>query len=538
MTAAHPAGATSHEMHDRRPVDRARVDHVVRRLQTRIVKAAREGRPGKVRALQWLLTHSFSGRVLAVARAAEAPDGRIAGVDGEHWPTAATRALAVRRLRRRGYHPAPLRRITVMQRDGTSIRRAVPTLHDRAMLWLQRLALEPVVGDPSARRDRAAVIARVHAHLAAHRQLRWVLVGDLSAGMAHLSPQWLAHAPLDPVLQRAWLRSGHLLGNPSRGVAADAMPGIIAPLLIDLLLGTIARQLRHAAPAPVEGHHADHVLIGHQGQFVVASTSRHVLEAAVLPLVWQSLGDCGIAPDRANLTIRPISAGFEVLGLHVRRTRSRLVVRPANTSMHRMLTQVRALVRLNRGSSAGRLVQVLNPLLRDWVQQHRYVTGKRAFADIDHALSQLLWRWARRRHPNKSRGWVFARYFRRADGTHGFHGDHAGRDVTLYRARATIVVHPGGARPGQLRRDERCTASSWHAGTPLPIDAASPSGAFARPEPDDRQRSRPVLRGGATGDAGSLPDSKRRCGSIVQQSSSCITCDVQASRAIARRPQG
>ena len=38
----------------------------VKRLQVRIVKATQEGRWGKVKALQWLLTHSFSGKALAV----------------------------------------------------------------------------------------------------------------------------------------------------------------------------------------------------------------------------------------------------------------------------------------------------------------------------------------------------------------------------------------------------------------------------------------------------------------------------------------
>lgn len=40
----------------------------VRRLQERIVKATREGRLGKVKSLQWLLTHSHYGKALAVNR--------------------------------------------------------------------------------------------------------------------------------------------------------------------------------------------------------------------------------------------------------------------------------------------------------------------------------------------------------------------------------------------------------------------------------------------------------------------------------------
>jgi RNA-directed DNA polymerase len=38
----------------------------VRRLQVRIAQATKESRWGKVRALQRLLTHSYSGKVLAV----------------------------------------------------------------------------------------------------------------------------------------------------------------------------------------------------------------------------------------------------------------------------------------------------------------------------------------------------------------------------------------------------------------------------------------------------------------------------------------
>ena len=49
-------------------IDWAAVHRTVRRLQARIVKAVQAGRWGKVRALQRLLTHSFSGKALAVQR--------------------------------------------------------------------------------------------------------------------------------------------------------------------------------------------------------------------------------------------------------------------------------------------------------------------------------------------------------------------------------------------------------------------------------------------------------------------------------------
>ena len=40
----------------------------VRKLQARIVKAQKEGRHNKVKTLQWMLTHSFYAKALAVKR--------------------------------------------------------------------------------------------------------------------------------------------------------------------------------------------------------------------------------------------------------------------------------------------------------------------------------------------------------------------------------------------------------------------------------------------------------------------------------------
>jgi retron-type reverse transcriptase len=42
------------------------INRNVRRLQVRIVQATKASRWGKLRALQHLLTHSYSGKVLAV----------------------------------------------------------------------------------------------------------------------------------------------------------------------------------------------------------------------------------------------------------------------------------------------------------------------------------------------------------------------------------------------------------------------------------------------------------------------------------------
>jgi RNA-directed DNA polymerase len=72
-------GAPSHGTGDWHQIDWYHATKTVRRLQARIVKATQDGRWGKVKALQRLLTHSFSGKALAVKRVTENHGKRTPG---------------------------------------------------------------------------------------------------------------------------------------------------------------------------------------------------------------------------------------------------------------------------------------------------------------------------------------------------------------------------------------------------------------------------------------------------------------------------
>src|SRR2546423_8927244 len=126
----------------------------VRRLQTRIAQATKVGRWGKVKALQRLLTHSLSGKALAVRRVTENTGKRTPGVDGVTWKTPEQKTAAIYSLQQRGYHPQPLRRISIPKSSGDKMRPlSIPTMRDRAMQALYLLALDPVaetMADPNS----------------------------------------------------------------------------------------------------------------------------------------------------------------------------------------------------------------------------------------------------------------------------------------------------------------------------------------------------------------------------------------------------
>jgi reverse transcriptase-like protein len=96
MTTEFSVGAAPDATMNWQAIDWRQVHQNVRRLQIRIVKATQEGRRGKVKALQHLLTRWFSGRALAVRRVTENQGKTVSGNPGAiHF--AASYAVSVRR---------------------------------------------------------------------------------------------------------------------------------------------------------------------------------------------------------------------------------------------------------------------------------------------------------------------------------------------------------------------------------------------------------------------------------------------------------
>ncbi len=187
MTVEHATGAVSHGEVDWHTIDWERAHREVRRLQARIVKATQAGRWGKVKALQHLLTHSFSAKVLAVKRVTENQGKRTSGVDGELWNTPQKKAQAVQFLRQRGYRPQPLRRKYIDKANGKKRPLGIPTMKDRAMQALYLLALDPIaetIADPNSygfrpERSPADAIEQCFNVLARRDDAPWILEGDI-----------------------------------------------------------------------------------------------------------------------------------------------------------------------------------------------------------------------------------------------------------------------------------------------------------------------------------------------------------------------
>jgi RNA-directed DNA polymerase len=189
MMADSSASATPHTPQDWHSIQWKPVNERVRRLQARIVKATKAGKWHKVQALQHVLTHSFSGKILAVRRVTENQGKNTPGVDRVIWHTPEKKWNAIHQLQRRGYQPRPLRRVYIPKSNGKMRPLGIPTMQDRAMQALYLLALDPIaetLADPNSygfRKERSCADAMEQCFNALSRSTcpQWILEGDIQS---------------------------------------------------------------------------------------------------------------------------------------------------------------------------------------------------------------------------------------------------------------------------------------------------------------------------------------------------------------------
>ena len=87
--------ATSTQFKDWNAIPWQKVEKKVKRIQVRIAKAIREGKYNKAKSLQWLLTHSYYGKLLAVMKVTSNKGKNTPGIDGKTWKTAEEKLEAV-----------------------------------------------------------------------------------------------------------------------------------------------------------------------------------------------------------------------------------------------------------------------------------------------------------------------------------------------------------------------------------------------------------------------------------------------------------
>jgi RNA-directed DNA polymerase len=331
----------------------------------------------------------------------------------------------------------------------------IPAMSCRAMQALYLLALAPVaetIGDRTSygfRPERSTADAIEHCFnvLSHSYSAQWVLEGDIRACFDGISHQWLEeHIPMDKSILRKWLKAGyiekHVFHQTEEGTPQG---GPISPALANLALDGLEHQLRMLHPGFHQSRKAKVNLVRFADDFIVTGSSKELLENEVKPVVEAFLKERGLTLSAEKTLITHIEDGFDFLGQNVRKYNGKLIIKPSKKSVKAFLSKVRKIVRDHKGATPGQLILLLNPLIRGWARYHQHVVSKETFQDVDSAIFEMLWQWARKRHHNKPRRWIKDKYFQVHEGrTWVFTGVVIGRKgvletVRLFRAAQTPI---------------------------------------------------------------------------------------------------
>ena len=412
-------------------IDWNKCEQAVNKLQARIVKAQKAGKFGKVKALQWTLTHSFYAKALAVKRVTSNNGKKTSGVDKILWSTPQSKFKAIVTLRRRGYKPQPLKRVNIKKSNGKLRPLGIPTMKDRAMQALYLMALEPVSETTADnysfgfRKDRstADAMARCHSLLSKKTSAQWILEGDIKGCFDHISHEWLMkNIPMDKSILQKWLKCGYVY-NRELFPTEEGTPqgGIISPTLANMTLDSLQNLLETHFPwervSGKSGWYCPKVrLVRYADDFIITGDTKEILEHSVKPLVADFLAERGLTLSEEKTKITHITDGFDFLGFNVRKFGDTLLTQPSKDRTKRMLSKVKDEIKRFRGDAQHELIMRLNPILNGWANYYKHSAASNVFRKTDYQIYKKLWRWALRRHGNKCKGWVKNRYFHRIDG--------------------------------------------------------------------------------------------------------------------------
>ncbi|NEO54443.1 MAG: group II intron reverse transcriptase/maturase [Okeania sp. SIO3B5] len=423
-----------------------KVEKSVFKLQKLIYRASSRGELRKMHRYQKLLLKSYYARLLAVRRVTQDNQGKkTSGVDGIKNLTPIQRFNLVNLLSSRHLKASPTRRVYI-PKPGKDEKRplGIPTMYDRALQALVKLGMEPeweARFEPNSyglfRWSTHDAIDAIY--LSVHMKPKYVLDADISKCFDRINHDALlgkiGQSPYRQLIKQ-WLKSGVFDNNQFlESVEGTPQGGVISPLLANIALHGMEERLKEFAKT-IDFRNAkgrqkgwqDKVkslnLIRYADDFVILHEDiKVVLEAKTVIQEWLNQVGLELKPEKTRIahTLEEYEGnkpGFDFLGFTIRQWKVntakqgfKTLIKPSSKSIKTHYRKLAEILNSNKTASVKALITKLNPIIRGWANYFSTVVSKEIFSKTDHLLWKRLWRWASRRHPNKSVTWVKKKYF-------------------------------------------------------------------------------------------------------------------------------
>lgn len=455
---------TEKPMYEWNEIPWRKLERITFKLQKRIYQAANRGDGKAVRRLQKLLMKSWAAKCLAVRKVTQDNQGKkTAGVDGVKALTPKQRLNLTGKLNLSS-KVSPTRRVWI-PKPGTEEKRplGIPTMEDRALQALVKLALEPeweARFEPNSygfRPGRSCQDAVGAIFNAIRYKPKYVLDADIAKCFDRIDHEALLRKlNTFPCLRRqirAWLRAG-VMDAKQLFPTLEGTPqgGVISPLLANIALHGMENRIKEFAKtldvkkSKGKGQvswqqkcksltlirYADDFVILHEDLTVVQKCKEIISE-------WLKGMGLELKPSKTRIahtlsSYEEESPGFQFLGFNIRQYPCgkyttgyspqgkplgfSTIITPSQKKVEIHLKEIAQVIDTHKSKSQSDLIKRLNPLITGWANYYRTVPSSKVFYKLNSLVYQKLRAWANRRHPNKSETWVSNKYWQTLGNDH------------------------------------------------------------------------------------------------------------------------
>ena len=421
-----------------------KLEKVTFKLQKRIFQASERGDVKAVRKLQKTLINSWSAKCIAVRRVTQDNQGKnTAGVDGIKSLSPKQRMNLVGRLKLTN-KVKPTRRVNIPKPGSTETRPlGIPTINDRALQSLVKLALEPeweAKFEPNSygfRPGRSCHDAIGAIFDSIKQKAKYVLDADIAKCFDRIDHKALiSKIHTYPTLSRqikTWLKAGYMDGkNLFHTEEGTPQGGVISPLLANIALHGMEERVKQYAET-LKGEKTKNrqslSLIRYADDFVIIHEDLNVIKKCK-EIITDWLSDMGLElkPSKTKLihTLNKTdgNVGFEFLGFHIQQHKVgnyrcanntngtplgfNTLITPSKAKIKTHLVKIAEVIETHKTAPQAALISKLNPIIRGWSNYYSTVVSKETFSKVDALTYDKLRAWARKRgkgNINKDKYW-------------------------------------------------------------------------------------------------------------------------------------
>ena len=320
----------------------------------------------------------------------------------------------------RRYRPQRLRKVEIPKEGGKMRQLSIPSIRDRVVQGALKLILEPIF-EADFQPGSYGYRPKKSAHTAIRRVAEAIVEGKtyvIDLDLRSYFDTVRHHILLEKVARRVndeavlWLLRLLLNASGKQGVPQG---GVISPLLSNLYLTEVDRMLEKATATTRYGKYT-YVQYARFADDLVILIDAHPRHDWLVKAVERRLREelaklrVEINEDKSRMVDLAKEESFSFLGFEYRRIRSRNRVwrpyyAPKLKKRTELFAKLRESFRQNVGQPGGKVIEMINPVLRGWVNYFRVGDSHRCFSMIKYWVEKKIRRHLMRARGHQGMGW-------------------------------------------------------------------------------------------------------------------------------------